>query len=147
MLNETIPVYNATEECSKCKGKCCKNMGCHFSPSDFSEISFEFLKAEIEKGCISIDWWEGDCGPEYFLRMRHKSAPIVDPSWGGECILLTDTGCPLPFERRPLGGRALKPRDNENCNCTTTGYSKEDCKNEWKPYSSILSELIDCFED
>ena len=116
MIESNIPIYKATEECTKCKGGCCKSMGCHFSPTDFSEITFEALKNEIEKGFISIDWWEED-EPQYYLRMRHKNAPIVDPSWGGICMLLTDKGCPLPFEKRPLGARALKPREDKSEMC------------------------------
>ena len=27
--------------CSECGGECCKRCGCHFSPDDFKEISFE----------------------------------------------------------------------------------------------------------
>ena len=46
--------YKPTEICAKCKGGCCRFYGCHFSPTDFKEISFESLKTEIEKGRISI---------------------------------------------------------------------------------------------
>lgn len=138
-----IKSYPPTEECKKCGGYCCKHMGCHFSPEDFPEISFDYLKAEIEKGSISIDWWDGDYGPEYLLRMRNKNCPIVDPSWGGECILLTDTGCPLTFDQRPLGARALEPNLNGRCE---QHYSKEMCKNNWLPYYDILSELREYFD-
>ena len=48
------------EICSKCKGFCCKRMGCHFSPDDFKDLTFDGLKKEIDKGYISIDWWEGN---------------------------------------------------------------------------------------
>lgn len=136
-----IKTYLPTKDCSKCKGQCCKNMGCHFPPTDFKEINFDALKQEIDKGFISIDWWEGDYGPEFFLRMRNKNSPIVDPSWGGECILLTDTGCPLPFEERPLGARALKPSSG----LCETQYGKYECKEEWLKYSDILSDLYDYY--
>ena len=132
-----VKEFEATEICTKCQGKCCKHMGCHFSPEDFEEISYDALKAEIDKGHISIDWWEGD-RPEFFLRMRHVNAPVVDPSWGGRCILLTDEGCPLPFDKRPLGARALEPRKDFRCK---THYSKENCKNDWKKYEDILKKL------
>lgn len=138
----TIPEFQVTEKCSRCKGTCCKTMGCHFSPDDFKEISFESLKAEIEKGFISIDWWEG-AEPEYFLRMRNKFQPIVDPSWGGECILLTPNGCPLPFEKRPLGARALEPKSTrQGC---VQHYSKKQCKDDWKKYNDILVQLVEYF--
>lgn len=140
----SIPEFEAAKKCgASCKGECCKRMGCHFSPSDFPEISFEALKSEIEKGYISIDWWESSAEPEYFLRMRNKFAPIIDPSWGGECILLTHKGCPLPFEKRPLGARALEPKRG-GC---VQHYSKRQCKNDWLKYEDVLIQLVEYFED
>ena len=51
---------NVNEEvCKKCRGVCCKQCGCHFSPDDFKEISYEYLKKELEKGYISIDYIYG----------------------------------------------------------------------------------------
>lgn len=144
-MSRTVQTFDKTEQCGICRGACCRHMGCHFSPRDFSDISFESLKAEIEtKQYISIDWWEGDDGPEYYLRVRNIGGNIVDPSWGGVCVLLTDDGCPLPFEERPLGARALKPKDTYNSSCESY-YTKEDCKNEWKQYTDILKELVDYF--
>lgn len=140
-MNKKLPEYCKPTICAKCGGRCCKHMGCHFAPSDFPEITFEYLKEEIEKGHISIDWWEGDTS-EYFLRMRHKNAPIIDPSWGGVCVLLTDEGCPLPLEKRPLGARSLEPKRNGKC---VIHYSKEDCKNEWSQYKDVLERLYDHF--
>lgn len=143
-METKIPEFNATSACERCGGRCCKHMGCHFSPSDFKEISFEALKAKIEEGYISIDWWEGEDACEYYLRMRHKNAPIVDPSWGGECILLTETGCSLPFEERPLGARSLEPRRGfESC---TVHYDKRSCVDDWLPYDDILRKLVKYFE-
>ena len=140
-MNNKIPEFQATEACKKCKGQCCKHMGCHFSPTDFEEISFEYLKTKIEEGYISIDWWdELDGSPSYYLRMRHKGKPVIDPSWGGRCVLLTDEGCPLPFEKRPLGARSLEPRSGtQNC---VVHYSKEQCKNDWKSHRALLGALV-----
>lgn len=146
-MNKTVQTFDKTEMCDICKGACCKKMGCHFSPRDFKEISFEALKAEIENTqYISIDWWEGDYGPEYYLRMRHIGGSIVDPSWGGVCKVLTKTGCPFMFEERPLGAKALKPKTYYNEGCYTY-YTKEDCKNEWKQYADILEELVEYFDE
>lgn len=151
-MKNNIPTFEPNDSCKKCEGACCKQMGCHFSPKDFDEISFESLKSEIDKGVISIDWWEEqDGGCSYFLRMRNVGAPIVDPSWGGRCILLTETGCPLPFEKRPLGARALIPK-----RAVPTGiyifdgichsyYDKEQCKNDWLKYDDILRQLVDYY--
>lgn len=150
-MNNKIPTYQPTDACKECKGECCKNMGCHFSPSDFEEISFEYLKSKIEEGYISIDWWdEEDGSSSYFLRMRNflkrrlVKAPIVDPSWGGRCVLLTNDGCPLPFEKRPLGARALKPNANGYC---TSEYKKYECKEEWIAYKDVLVKLVEYFSE
>lgn len=141
--------------CKECGGNCCKRMGCHYSPDDFKEITYESLKKEIEKGFISIDWWEGnpfengstdEIDRVYFLRIRHKDSEIVDPSWGGECILLTDDGCPLSYEERPKGARLLEPSEY-NC---ISHYDKRQAARDWYKYNDILYKLVedfDCYEE
>ena len=139
------------EICSRCKGSCCKNMGCHYSPRDFEEISFEVLKNKIEEGNISIDWWEGnpfnddrDISRAFFLRARHVHSPIVDASWGGRCKLLTDKGCSLSYKDRPKGGRELIP--DESFMCYTT-YNKDECARDWYVYNDILQKLESHFAE
>ncbi len=138
---EDIKVYQPKPCCAVCKGSCCRRMACHYSPRDFKDLSFESLKKEIEKGRISIDWWEAE-EPEYYLRARHVNASIVDPSFGGICINLTEDGCSLSFEDRPLGGKAVKPDPMMRCQ---NSYTKEMCKEEWKPYSQTLKRLAEYF--
>lgn len=161
-------------QCKKCGGECCKTMGCHFAPSDFKEITVEYLSEKIDEGHISIDWWEGDPRSETnewelipedqivhrvpYLRMRnlipdfmHPNsdftsvplvlAPIVDPSLGGICSMLTPTGCRLKYEERPRGGRMLVP--NFDMNCTKNLYPKRQCVMEWLQYVDILEALIE----
>lgn len=120
-------------------------MGCHFAPSDFKEISFEYLRSKIDQGYISIDWWENwNSSNDYYLRMRHVDAPVVDPSWGGKCVMLTDIGCTFSFDERPLGGKALRPRAGAGEPCETD-YSKFDCKEDWKEYNDVLVALVDYY--
>ena len=136
--------YEDTSICSTCKGACCKSMGCHFAPSDFNEITFDTLKTEIDKGYISIDWWEGDALKKsnrkrsYFLRIRNKNANIIDPSYGGVCSLLTDKGCPFPYEKRPKGARMLIPSLHGSC---VTKYGKQQSAIDWLVYEDILTAL------
>lgn len=138
------------EICSKCKGRCCKNMGCHYSPRDFEKIEFEYLKNRIEKENISIDWWDGDIlsineySRVYYLRCRNIDSEIVNPSWGGQCMNLTDNGCNLSFKDRPLGGKMVIPQESYNC---INEYSKEDCVKEWRAYHSVLDKLCDYFKE
>lgn len=139
------------ELCNLCEGACCKSMGCHYSPQDFKEISFESLKVEIDKGYISIDWWEGNpfddldysIDQAYFLRVRNINSEVVDPSWGGVCSLLTDNGCTLSYEERPKGGRELIPVAG-NINCIAN-YSKQDCAKEWYKHDDILTQLYNYY--
>ena len=142
--------YPENEMCIMCRGKCCKTMGCHFSPDDFANLSFVFLKNEIAKDFISIDWWEGDPRPNgtlqqvYFLRIRNKNANIIDPSWGGFCCLLTDSGCSLKFEERPKSGRFLESKGDYN-SCISH-YTKKDSAIDWIPHQNVLEKLIETLE-
>lgn len=132
--------------CKKCKGFCCKSMGCHISPHDLKEITVESIIALIDESkCISIDWWEGNpitnesTGEEvYFLRIKNKECKIVDPSYGGTCSILKDSGCPLSYEYRPKGARELIPNKDADC---IDGYSKQQCAIDWYPYKEILEKV------
>ncbi len=142
------------EICAECGGACCKMCGCHFSPDDFEELSFEFLRKEIEKGYISIDFVDRDyiyCDHGYYiLRMRNKGAPIVDTKRfrGSPCIKLTEGGCEFDYEQRPTGGKLLIPSKKRSPltgrNCESK-YSLRDCCFEWEPYQEILRRLAQCF--
>jgi len=138
--------------CSECGGSCCKNMACHFSPDDFQRISFKTLKIEIEKGHISIDWWYSDIDEKkprykrvYYLRIKNKNANILDPSWGGQCSLWDKgKGCPLPFNERPKGARALIPNPDLKGKCDSR-YTKEMCVRDWRKHQTILKRLKEHF--
>lgn len=157
------------EICSECKGECCRRSGCPFSPVDFEEISFKFLKKEIEKGHISIefvpedilfvDTW-GACGL-YFLRARNKNAPIVEDARLRmksqtilPCILLRDDGCALDFEHRPSYGKSMIPssefhilENGKKVRTCPSKYSLEDVFMEWRPFQQIIYDLVEYFSD
>lgn len=139
------------EICAKCGGSCCKGMGCHYSPEDFSDLSLDGLKKEIDKGHISIDWWEGNpfdneewIPKAYFLRVRNVDAPVVDASWGGRCSLLTEKGCSLSYGERPKGGRMLIPHESHRCKVE---YTKDECARDWYEYIDVLRELEEIYDD
>ena len=145
LMNEDL------ELCKKCGGKCCQQYPCHYSPDDFVDLSYDGLKAEIEKGYISIDWWEGDADSTlnefdktYFLRVKTAWGCVTDPSWGGQCILWDkENGCPLDFEHRPKGGRMLIP-DLSDCK---QAYLKLQCALDWRSYYPVLHKLYINFYD
>lgn len=138
--------------CKKCKGACCKTMGCHYSPNDFKEISFQYLKSKIDEGNISIDWWEGSpfddndrtISKAYYLRARHTNANVVDAAWGGTCKLLTPKGCSLTYKDRPKGGRLLIPCENRNC---IPEYTKQQAAIDWYKYNDILTKLVNHYRN
>lgn len=140
------------EACKKCGGQCCKGMGCHISPADLRKITKESIIGLIdETGCISIDWYEGNPitgiydGEYYFLRIRNNDAKIIDPSFGGQCCLLKDNGCPILFHYRPKGARALNPCDGDTpC---SDGYSKVQCAADWMPYLDIMKEVYEYYRE
>ena len=145
-----------TSICAKCGGACCKVCGCHFSPDDFQEISFESLKKEIENGYISIDYVDGEMihsdNGVYILRVRNQDSPIVDMLFRGrvQCILLGKNGCKLDYEHRPTGGKLLIPDSisivKHKMQCMNK-YSIRDCCYEWLPHKKILYQLVQYFED
>lgn len=134
------------EICKKCKGSCCKAMGCHYSPEDFKDLSFDGLKTEIDKGFISIDWWEGNPFEDdrnirqaYYLRTKNVNSSVVDASWGGVCGLLTKKGCSLSYKDRPKGGKLLIPSEDGNC---ISKYTKQQAAMDWYKYNDVLVQLV-----
>lgn len=135
--------------CSQCGGACCKRCGCHYSPDDFEEISFEYLKTKIEKGYISIEYIDAEMILQatgvYILRIRNQDAPIVDNTLRRTpCILLTESGCKLDYDNRPAGGKLLVPHPNGKCQ---QNYHIEDCCHEWRPHQKVLHALAQYFAD
>ena len=143
--------------CAKCKGRCCKYMGCHFSPTVFDDLSFEGLKKQLQKGYISIsrvclDIFSTDY--LYYLRIRNSDSPIVDVNISGgihPCILLDKGGCKLSDSARPLGGKLLVPTPYsvtypEDILCENL-YSLKNCVSDWRPYTNILLELAQFFKN
>jgi hypothetical protein len=136
--------------CKECKGECCKRMGCGLSPEflnsckDKAEVEMK-IRELLNKGIYSIDWWEGDTQiPKKlkrvpYIRARNKNAGIIDASWGGECMLLTEKGCSLSFEDRPREGQRLIPNASFNC---TGDYGKKDVARDWRKYADILEKII-----
>jgi Fe-S-cluster containining protein len=137
--------------CSMCKGKCCKRMPGTIHPDQIKDISVESLSALIKTKNYAFDYWEGnpsdntsfDGVTAYYLRPATKGAigRIVDASWGGECAFLTDTGCSLSFDDRPLECQELVV--DKDFNCTGEGFSKKESSIAWLEYNTIIEETIE----
>jgi Fe-S-cluster containining protein len=135
--------------CSGC-GECCKRMPGIVHPNELGEITVESLSQMIKDG-YQFDYWEGNITgkPEhdeitaYYLRpqIKHSVAKVVDASWGGECVFLTETGCSKTFEQRPTQCRALKPSESGNCSYEKK-YSKVEVIKAWLPYNEVIVKLV-----
>lgn len=134
------------EVCKKCGGQCCKNYGGAFHPSDLDEeVTEEVIRKYIDRGDVSIDWYEHYGENKdingYFLRMKHKDGGIIDPSYGGECVHLTSSGCELKFEERACGCRRLTPSPDAKGGCSNS-YDKLEAANDWNPYHDIFEKMV-----
>ena len=136
--------------CSSC-GQCCKRLPGIVHPSDLKEVTKESLN-EMYKNGYQFDYWEGNLTGNlehegitfYYLRPQTKKSvgKVIDASWGGECVFLSETGCSKTFEERPTQCRALKPKEDGNCHLDKK-YSKEEMIRSWLPYNQIIKEVID----
>ena len=140
------PELQFPELCAECGGSCCKNCGCTFSPDDFEDLSFDSLKAEIEKGYIAIDAVDGDqfaiAGIYKILRVRNVGEPVYGGRRGGPCVLLAENGCKLDFEHRPAGGKLMVPAEATYC---PTYYHTDQAIREWSKYQEVLDRLAGYF--
>ncbi len=141
--NETI--------CKKCKGDCCKRAPGIASPTQFDIPNREKLHKALSSGKWSIDWWEGDprknkdeLTKAYFIRpaTKENGKGLFDPSWGGECVFLTKTGCTLAYKDRPIVCQKLKPQEDHDCK-TPKKYTKNRMAISWLPYNKLIVEISD----
>lgn len=139
--------FPSAELCIKCKGNCCKVLPGIVYPDDISTQGRFALKVGLRKllrsGNYAIDWWDGDL-PEYFIRPACTNAPgeLLDPSWGGTCVFLTDSGCKLEFNQRPESCRFLEPKPKFPIECDINGHTKRHGVDAWLPHQDIIQELI-----
>lgn len=173
-IAQSLEITECNEDCEICSrcagglgGACCRSMGCEIFPQDVKKwfktdtITTEILCAMLKSGKVQLDWWEGDIrhyfgyrpeqwhDPDYlmntfYFHMRVKGNNIVQGSYGGECCMLTPTGCSIPWDLRPLGGRALAPSKtpiNPNNPCSSIA-SKPECAMAWLPYNDMLEDIV-----
>lgn len=137
--------------CRECGGMCCKKSGCDYSANDFKNCSYDNLLKELLNGDKSIvcymKFMEGNDGNlKYssflYLRARNNNRGLVDlVSLKTGCALLTETGCPFDYKRRPEGGRNLKPVKASDGGCRPLKNPLE-ISMSWKPHQKTLRRLV-----
>lgn len=143
------------EQCKNCKGLCCKASACIAHPVDFGEnLTKEVIEKAIDSKkymiTFSISWnsrlittWED---PKLKLNVTPIiSAREVDcPENGifvsmvhGPCAMLTEHGCLLTAEERPLTGLLHIPNGTSSCETYVEAPFEA-----WEKYSDLLDEIV-----
>ena len=123
--------------CTTCQGLCCKAMPGIVYPKDIDGELSDNIMTMLYSGLYAIDWYEGNPAM-YYLRPAIKGdGRVYSPSWGGECIFLSTSGCDLQFSDRPRGCRMLGPKPG-NISCDAHGHTKKHGAEAWVPFSKIL---------
>lgn len=147
-----LPVVTDYQVCADCGGNCCKAMPGGVFPADVWGVDgpdWQRVRAMLESGNYAVDWWEGDPEQYYMRPATVNGGRVLDGSWGGACVLLTDDGCPLDEDERPTGCRILAPHpDGGSCTVPDSDRSdKEMAKDAWAPWSEALYALALGIED
>jgi len=137
------PGYPPAEACRCCRGECCRHCAGFAHPDDLAKPLIQTTRELLATGEWALDWWEGDINGDELeripmLRPRHTNGGVVDGSWGGTCVFLTESGCQRTFAERPRQCRLMKPEDS--LKCKTDG--KEPYARAWRPYAAELEKLI-----
>ena len=138
--------------CAECGGRYCKRCGCHLSPDDFKDLSFDEMLKEFKKGYLTIEVIDGDPffhhGFPRIVRMRNVDSPVVEERLYARpqspCVMLGENGCKLEYHNRPAGGRLLVPNKRNNKLHCKSRYNIEECMHEWLYHQKLLAKLADC---
>lgn len=136
-------LYSPTKACDLCQGRCCKYYPGCFMPHQIKTDMLETLRHKFHAGLWAVDWWEGDPRPgmnelteAYVIRPAIVGAKrLFDPSWGGQCVFLGESGCKLSWDERPDECRALRPRAADDPDGECRGVlDKQKVAIAWLPF-------------
>ena len=122
--------YREGELCMRCQGRCCRTMGCSLSPEDMiralkdRSATWENIETLLQECNYAIDSFQNGGHAFYFLRMRHKCFTFIGVDAMGECSMLTEHGCSLPYEDRPK--RTALYAGDDDCRLESlSGYTRQ----------------------
>ncbi len=128
--------------CSECGGKCCKTCGCSYFPEQLEMKKEELMKMKgitissmtFNRNAIKLE------KPLLFIRASNVDEGIISHSDIGKCSHLTENGCELEFEKRPLGGVLTVPfKGLGGCYAL---YTDQEFIEKWLPYQELLQEIL-----
>lgn len=148
---------NESNYCIGC-GRCCKQYPGILEPEDLKDGVTEESLTKLLITDYCLDYWEGDLTEKkgdivinynllrqtaYFIRPRVKgNNRLIDASWGGECSLLTETGCSLKFDDRPVQCRDLEPDISQRHCHGDEKSNKKQLAIKWLWYNDLIEQVI-----
>ena len=150
------PDFENHSICAECGGICCKANPGTCSPCDFgSPPDPKRIAVALESGNYQVDWDEslnaarGGWETIYFVRPtvddKHRDK-VYHGTWGGRCILLTDTGCSLPLSERPYGCRSVEPFPSDKDCIMHGGSCTSDHAVRWEKFQDEIRDAYDMIE-
>ena len=131
------------ELCSNCGGRCCKTCGCSYFPEQLPMKNEELMtKKGITISSMAFDSHARKLPkPILYVRASNIGEGLRETKPVGTCKFLTDKGCSLSYEERPLGGTLIVPFQGLG-GCYAL-YSDEEFIELWLPYQQLLQEIVD----
>ncbi len=149
--------YENKELCKICGGACCKKCGCDYWPQDFPNLTTNELLNVLEQGEVSVvsvlqihfnkNRIPIGITPTLLLRARNINRPVIDLlSLKTTCAALRENGCKYESDKRPTGGRLLKPQEKRiNQVCMGTPENMQKTLEEWLRYQKVLERVVKRF--
>jgi len=120
--------YRPTEQCNRCKGKCCQLIPGLYAPSQFftkkNKLSHQKITKLLKSGLFKLDCWDKDTfvtEDVYFIRpaivKEATSSSLTHKAYGGTCAFLSSDGCLLPDKMKPFGCMIVKPAEASDRPC------------------------------
>lgn len=143
--------------CSACGGDCCRTRPGIEAPERFLAAAnpAEELTRLLASGLwvldthygIPYDPEKGETGdpdriihyPRPATRQEHAAGSLRVVPGAGECVLLGDGSCTLPFPERPKACQALEPAADFAC---TSSWTRFDAAREWQHHQDLVNEAL-----
>ena len=154
-----IPITNNKNVtiCNACGGDCCRTRPGIESPERFLAANnpAEELARLLASGLwvldthygVPYDPEKGEHGdpdriilyPRPATRQEHAEGSLQVVPGAGECVLLGDNGCTLPFAERPRACQALEPAADFACSSSWTRF---DAAREWMHHQDLVTKAL-----
>lgn len=143
--------------CSACGGECCRTRPGIEAPERFLTAASpaEELARLLATGLWVLDRHygipyspeKGEKGDPDRIILYPRPATLQEREAGdvqvlpeaGECVLLGEDGCTLPFEERPRACQALAPAEGFAC---TSSWTRFDAAREWLSHQKMVGKAL-----